>query len=65
LEGTPFLTRVAYEEALSRGTAYEFVVPVEQQDYKHQQSAVDSLILQEFVPETSSSSHDYAYLQVG
>ena len=31
LEGAPFLTWVAYEEALSKGIAQQFVVAVEQQ----------------------------------
>jgi len=31
LEGAPVLTRAAYEKALSRGTARELVVAVEQQ----------------------------------
>ena len=38
LEGDPFLTRAAYEEALSRGTACQFVVPAEQQAYQQKQS---------------------------
>lgn len=30
----PFLTRAAYEEALSKGTAHQFVVPAEQQAHQ-------------------------------
>lgn len=33
LEGAPFLTQVTYEEALSKGTAYEFVVATEQRAF--------------------------------
>jgi len=32
----PFLTRDAYEEALSRGTACEFVVAIEKQAHQQQ-----------------------------
>jgi len=31
LEGAPFLTKAAYEEALSKGTVCQFVVAAEQQ----------------------------------
>jgi len=31
LEGAPFLTRVTYEKAMSKGTAQQFFVVVEQQ----------------------------------
>ena len=34
LEGAPFLTRAAYEKALSRGTTCQFDVPAEQQAYQ-------------------------------
>ena len=31
LEDFPYLTRVAYEKAISRGTTYQFVMSIEQQ----------------------------------
>jgi len=58
----PLLMRAAYEEALSKGTAREFVVHAEQQAYQQTQSAAGPTILKE--PEASPSSHDHADLQI-
>ena len=59
----PFLTRAAYEESLSKGTAHEFVVPAEQQAYQQKQPAAGPF-LHESEPEASSSSHGYADLPI-
>ena len=59
----PFLTRAAYEEALSKGTAHEFVVPIEQQAYQQKQSAAGPTILKEFEPKASPTSHDVQIYQ--
>jgi len=60
----PFLTRAAYEKAISKGTAHEFVVAAEQQADQQKQSAAGPTILQEFFPKASSYSHGYANLQI-
>ena len=64
LEGPPFLIRAAYEKAVSRGTAHQFVVAAEQQAYQQEQLAASPSNLQESVPEASSSLHGYADLQI-
>ena len=61
---TPFLTRAAYERSLSRGTAREFVVPVEQQAHQQMQSAAGPIILEDLKPKASPYSHDYGDLQI-
>ena len=60
----PFLTRVAYEEALSKGTAHEFVVPAEQQAYRQKQPEAGPTILEDPELEANPSSHDYADLKI-
>jgi len=59
----PFLTRAAYEKAISRGTTRKFVVPAEQQAYQQEQPAAGPIIIQEFEPKASPSFHDYTDLQ--
>ena len=59
-----FLTRAAYEEALSRDTSYQLVVDVEQQVDQHEQVVADPFILEESELEACPSSHDYADLQI-
>lgn len=64
LGGAPFLTRAAYEEALARGTACQFVVPTEQQADQQQQSAQGTFILPKFKPKASTSPNGYADLPI-
>ena len=63
MEGAPFLTRAAFEKAISKGTAQQFVVVAEQQVDQQWQLAADRF-LQEFEPKASTSSNAYADLQV-
>lgn len=60
----PFLTRVANEESLSKGTAHDFVVPAEQQAYQQKQPTAGLTILKESEPESSPASNDYPDLQI-
>ena len=64
LEGAPFLTRVAYEKEISKGTTQQFVVAAKQNAYQQDQSAGDPFILQESLLDARSSSHGYADLQI-
>jgi len=60
----PFLTRATYQEELSRGTIYQFVVAAEQQVDQQKQVAANSFILVESKLEANPSSHGYADLQI-
>jgi len=52
-----------YEEAISKGTAYQFVVPAKQQAHQKKHPAADPTSLHESELEVSSSSHGCADLQ--
>ena len=63
-DSAPFLTRVAYEEALSKGIAHQFFVPTEQQADQQRHLEAGPTILQESVPEANPTSHDCANLPI-
>lgn len=60
----PFLTRAAFEEALSKGTSHEFVVPAKQQACQQKQLVEGPTILKESEPKANTSSNGYADLQI-